>query len=214
MSSTDSPDDDHAFFQAIEERFIHLRGAPLLLSPADWQLARKWRQEGIPLTLVLQALEDVFAARTARGATSKVQGLRYCQSAVESLWAEQRELRASGDRRRPKTIDVPARLAQIAAQLETNKRVPTDLAPRVLALQGGPEEVEAALARLDAAMIETAADSLAATERQALERTVEESLTRLQGRIEPAETTVTRERLRHEGLRRRLDLPILSLFES
>ncbi|HQN38153.1 MAG TPA: hypothetical protein PLQ31_01300, partial [Thermoanaerobaculia bacterium] len=46
--------EDHAFFQAIEERFVALRGAATLLSPADWQLARAWHRAGIPLAAVLE----------------------------------------------------------------------------------------------------------------------------------------------------------------
>ena len=43
---------DQAYFQAIEETFVRLRGAPLLLSPADWQVARRWHRDGVPLPLV------------------------------------------------------------------------------------------------------------------------------------------------------------------
>ena len=85
MSSTASAVDDHEFFQAIEACFIRLRGAPLLLSPADWQLAKHWRQRGIPLDLVLETLEEVFAARRARNAKGKVQDFCHLCS-VESCW--------------------------------------------------------------------------------------------------------------------------------
>src|SRR5436309_13032449 len=88
----------HAYFQAIEEVFVALRGAPLLLSPTDWQIARRWHREGIPLGLIRQALEAVFAKRQERGAKGRISSLRYCAPAVEAAWAERRELAAPGGR--------------------------------------------------------------------------------------------------------------------
>ena len=47
---------------------MRLRGAPLLLSPADFQVAARWQRDGVPLGLVLATLEEVFAKRRERGA--------------------------------------------------------------------------------------------------------------------------------------------------
>src|SRR5436305_902597 len=93
----------HAYFQAIEEIFVALRGAPLLLSPADWQVARRWHGEGVPLDVVRSTLEEVFAKRKERGAKGRLSSLRYCAPAVEAAWADLRELSA------------PARRAEAAA---------------------------------------------------------------------------------------------------
>ena len=54
------PDASDEYFRAIEEAFIRLRGAPLLLSPADWQTAKSWHEERIPLELVGRVMEEVF----------------------------------------------------------------------------------------------------------------------------------------------------------
>src|SRR5437763_16109793 len=93
-SAPEAEDSDHAYFQAIEEIFVELRGAPLLLSPADWQVARRWQREGIPLDLVRSTLEEVFAKRKERGAKGKISSLRYCAPAVEAAWADLRALTA------------------------------------------------------------------------------------------------------------------------
>ena len=62
MSGTDSGDlPGDEYFRAIETAFIGLRGAPLLLSPTDWQTAREWYRQGIPLEVVCDVLESVFA---------------------------------------------------------------------------------------------------------------------------------------------------------
>src|SRR4029077_879820 len=99
MSATaDESDSDHAYFQAVEEIFVELRGAPLLLSPADYRVAQRWHREGVPLDLLRRTLEEVFAKRQERGAKGKVNSLRYCAPAVEAAWSDLRELTAPGQR--------------------------------------------------------------------------------------------------------------------
>ena len=56
-------DTDFGYFQTLEEAFIRLRGAPLLLSPADWQMAKEWRQRGIPVELIERVLGEVLEER-------------------------------------------------------------------------------------------------------------------------------------------------------
>jgi len=214
MSSTDSSADDHAYFQAIEDCFIRLRGAPLLLSPSDWQLARHWHRQGIPLGLVLETLEQVFASRQARGAKGKVQGLRYCASAVEKAWLERSELVATGERQVVEPIDITERLGRLSAALNTCQAVPRDLADRVTALGGTPEAVEATLASLDREMMEMAVASLDGTSIEEIRGSVEGSLAKLHSRLSESEALRVRERLFREGVRRRLSLPVLSLFAT
>ena len=214
MSSTDSAADDHAYFQAIESSFIRLRGAPLLLSPADWQLAREWHRQAIPLQLVLETLEEVFASRQARGAKGKVQGLRYCAPAVEKAWLERAELGATGERHVPSPIDVPARLRRLSEILIDSGSAANELAERVINLEGTPEVVEAALAQLDREMIETAANELGESSLAEIERSIEESMNDLRSRLEQSEASRMSRRLLREGIRRRLDLPVLSLFAA
>src|SRR5262249_60194670 len=98
MNKTEVEEPPHAYFQAIEEIFVELRGAPLLLSPADWQVARRWHREGVPLDLVRGSLEEVFAKRKERGAKGKISSLRCCAPAVAAAWAGLRELAAPGPR--------------------------------------------------------------------------------------------------------------------
>src|SRR3954452_25306063 len=136
MSATaDGPDPDHAYFQAVEEIFVELRGSPLLLSPTDWQVARRWHQEGIPLDLVRRTLEEVFAKRRERGAKGKISSLRYCAPAVEAAWGDLRELTAPGHRVEAPASEVAPRVAALAAALPQD----LDLAARIAALAGDPQ---------------------------------------------------------------------------
>lgn len=201
----------HRYFQAIEEVFVRLRGAPLLLSPADWQVARRWHGEGIPLEVVVKALEEVFARRRERQAKGKIQSLRYCAPAVEQAWAEIRELTAAGHAAAAPPLDTAGRLAALAAALPAELPGRGDLARRIQALTGSTEAVEEALAALDTEILEGLEAGLEDRRRE-LEAATEAALRPVAGRLPAAELEAARGRLRRQLLRRQVGLPVLSLF--
>jgi hypothetical protein len=203
-------DGDHTYFQAIEEIFVHLRGAPLLLSPADWQVASRWHREGVPLDLVRMSLEEVFAKRKERGAKGRINSLRYCAPAIEAAWAERRELTAPGERSEVIPLDVSGRLQRLAAALPSS--VPPDLVQKILTLEGNAPSVEAALSALDQDLLAAASSGLDAELRHDIDAAVEKTLAVLASRIPATELERSRERLTHQVLRQRLGLPVLSLF--
>jgi hypothetical protein len=202
-------DSDHAYFQAIEEIFVELRGSPLLLSPADWQVARRWRQEGVPLDLVRSTLEEVFARRKERKAKGKISSLRYCAPAVEAAWADLRELTAPGHRVPAPDFEVAPRLAALAAALPAGFSA---LAERIVSLAGEPQEVEERLSALDREMVDRAVEGLSGEERSGIDAAVEKTLASLRGRLPARELESSRDRLVRQVLRRKLALPVLSLF--
>lgn len=77
------------YFSEIEETFVRRRGKNLLLSPLDWALIEAWKERGVPLHVVLRALENVFEAADKRSAPQKrsIKSLLYCRDEVESLYA-------------------------------------------------------------------------------------------------------------------------------
>jgi hypothetical protein len=211
--TAESPEDsDHAYFQAIEAIFVELRGAPLLLSPADWQVARRWHREGVPLDLVRRTLEEVFARRKERGAKGKISSLRYCAPAVEAAWADLRELTAPAHRAVAPDFEVAPRLAALAAALPAGLPGREDLAARLAALGGDPQEVEDRLSALDREMLDQAGGGLDGEQRREIDAAVEKTLTSLGGRLPEEELEISRERLARQTLRRKLGLPVLSLF--
>jgi hypothetical protein len=111
---------DQAYFLAVEDIFVRLRGAPLLLSPADWQAARRWHRQGVPLEVVREALEEVFARRRERGAKGRISSLRYCGPAVEAAWERHSDLAAHGERAPAEAFDAAGRLRRLAAALPPN----------------------------------------------------------------------------------------------
>lgn len=216
MSEGGEPDDgDHAYFQAIEEIFVQLRGAPLLLSPADWQVARRWHREGVPLELVRRALEEVFAKRRERGTKGRISSLRYCAPAVEAAWHELRELTAPGERVEAPALDLSSRLTALAAALPPEVPDRDGLAGRIRALAslgGGAPAVEESLAALDLELLEVAGTALDAVARAEVDGAVAATLASLGSRLPAAELDRSRERLTRQILRQRLRLPVLSLF--
>jgi hypothetical protein len=203
---------DQAYFQAIEETFVRLRGAPLLLSPADWQVARRWHRDGVPLPLVQRVLEEVFARRRERGAKGRINSLRYCKPAVEATWTEVQQLTAPGHRTDAEPLDVAPRLAALADSLPEELPGRAELASRILGLAGESEAVEGALAELDRELLERATAGLDDGARTELDAAVESTLATLAARLPPEDLASARERLRRQLLRRRVGLPVLSLF--
>jgi hypothetical protein len=207
--------DERSYFRVIEDHFIRLRGAPLLLSPTDFQVARQWRREGIPVELVMRAIDEVFERRAERGTQTPVQSLRYCASAVEAAWHESSKMEQAGRRETAEPLDTRARLAALAASIPERlegARAVRDAVEGLAESGGAAEEVEASLAALDGQLMTVALDSLDNQSRAALEGRVERGINALGGRLTAEETEVARQRLREQALRRELELPLLSLF--
>lgn len=203
---------DQAYFQAIEETFVRLRGAPLLLSPADWQVARRWHRDGVPLPLVQRVLEEVFARRRERGAKGRINSLRYCKPAVEAAWEEVQQLTAPGRRTDAEPLEVAPRLAALAAALPAGIPGREELAGRLRGLEGESEGIEAALSELDRELLQAAAAGLDENASAELETAVDSTLANLAARLPPEDLAGARDRLRRQFLRQRLGLPVLSLF--
>lgn len=204
--------EDQKYFHAIEDLFIRLRGAPLLLSPEDWQVAKRWRQEGIPLTLVEKTLEEVFEKRRERKAKGPVQSLRYVKRPVEDAWEEIRELTAPGATEEAPAFDLPSRLEALAGALPDDLPDRTDWAERIAGLEGPVQEVEERLAALDRELLAEARQTLPAADRDEIAAEVEESLSALAPRLTPEQTERSRRELTRRLERARLGLPILTLF--
>jgi hypothetical protein len=202
-----------AYFDELERMLVELRGAPIILPPADWPIAKRWYQEGIPLELVRQTMESVFAKVRERKAKGRgVSSLRYCAPAVEAAWAELRELLAPGERTEAPALDLAARLENLAVALPDTLSGREALRGSLRALGGDPQTIEESLAKLDREMVDGALRSLDGDGRSEVDAAVERTLGALAGRLPADEIERSRERLLTQVLRRRLGLPVLSLF--
>src|SRR5436305_828386 len=102
------PDD---YFLEIESHFALRRGTPFILSAKDWVLMKKWAEDGIPLPVVIEAIDSVFEKTAER--KKVVNSLSYCRHAVKELWEERKELQIGASTTVPEegSADMLARLA-------------------------------------------------------------------------------------------------------
>jgi hypothetical protein len=86
------------YFTEIEEEFVRRRGKHMLISALDWALVESWKNAGIPLHIVLRAINQAFDAYDARAQKHrKVNSIFYCQQQVESTYAEHRLAQVGGE---------------------------------------------------------------------------------------------------------------------
>jgi hypothetical protein len=85
------------YFTEVEEEFVRRRGKPLTISPLDWALVESWKDAGIPLHIVLRAINRSFDAYDARPRQfRRVNTIFYCQQEVEASFAEYRLAQVGG----------------------------------------------------------------------------------------------------------------------
>jgi hypothetical protein len=206
---------DLEYFQAIELAFILQRGAPLLLSPSDYQVIKAWHRDGVPLELVLRELEEFFDRRRLREDARLVRSLRQCRPKIDAAWRNLQELTAPGARAAgTEPLAVEPRLAALARAL------PEDLPGRealgeeiaALAALADPRRIEERLAELEDEVVEALLSALAGPERSAVEAEVDRTLASLAGRVAGEEAARARDRLLRQRVRRQTGLPTLSLF--
>jgi hypothetical protein len=205
--------DEQAYFRRIEEVFVGLRGAPLLLSPKDWQLVRGWYTQGVPLDLIVRTLEVQFEARRERGSSNTVSSLRYFQRAIDKVWDEVRQLTQDvAQRREVEPLSLEGRLQELAERLPDDLVDVEEWRRRICALEGTSDVVESALEDLDdelLASLRQRLDDTAATEMGELVAT---RLQKLKTRLPDDQLESARQRLFDRALRERFEVPVLSLF--
>ena len=205
-------DSESHYSEAIEKAFVRLRGSPLLLSPADSLVIRRWHDEGVPLGLIVATLEEVFAKRRERGAKGRINGIRYCAQAVDAAWAEVRELQGPPRRAAVSETPLEERLQALADALPEGLAARAAWRGRLLALAGPAEAVEGSLRALDDELLAAADAVLSPEARERLEGEVAAILTGLRDRFPDSDLAALRSQLRRQRLRRNAGLPVLTLF--
>jgi hypothetical protein len=132
------------YFTEIEDAFVRRRGKHLFLSPMDWALMETWKQQGIPLHIVLRGVERSFDSFEARPRKRTIKSLLYCQEEVEAQYAEWIDARVGSST--PATeIDSDKTPFSVAAITEHLKRSRSSLS--ALANLRGEDDLSEALAR-------------------------------------------------------------------
>jgi hypothetical protein len=178
------------YFTEIEDAFVRRRGKHLFLSPMDWALMETWKQQGIPLHIVLRGVEKSFDSFESRPRKRTVKSLLYCQEEVEAQYAEWMDARvgasANSDGAESDSDKTPFSFAAVSEHLERSRSELSELANS--RRQGGEDDLSEALTRAAALLgdIETDFASGATLDT----RKLEDSLTGLERMLNDSMLTV------------------------
>jgi hypothetical protein len=204
------------YFTEIEQFYQTRRETFTLLSTLDWVLIENWKDQGVPLDLVLKGIDRAFSR-----ARRRINSLAYCIKAIEEVIEEQKDTR----------VDRPE--LPVISKDETNKYL-TELATKVDALSNiFPEfaskiaEVATSVRAVDTGNFREAEQILSALEdrlisilRIAVEESVLLEIRRdVESELGPFRSTMTTDQLamlEQQLLKRKLleryNVPRLSLF--
>jgi len=230
------PAADEAYFRGIEAHFCRLRGRHLFVSPLDVALVDAWWDAGVPLAVVMRALDQVFERRRAAGSSRPVGSLSYCRHAVEEAFEEWKESRLGARRL---TSTAAEREAALVPQAAAFLRARQAALQRAAAAAPGESADRLARAAIEvgalAAGLEGAAPAVLTETEQTLEGIEDRLLDDLGAGLETEARESLRERCRLEveplrgrltarayeatlasrwraALRERFELPRLSLY--
>jgi hypothetical protein len=225
------------YCRAIEEAFVRRRGAAMLLSPRDWSLMLEWKEAGIPLRLVLQAIDNIFDSFERRApAGRRINSLSYCRQEVLALNDLYRMLHAS-EAGRPRSEDDPGAAAgrhlgrlgrRVRMAMATASEAGRDRLVACLARIGAelkrlrreikegvadPQRLEERLREFDEDLLAVACETLPAAELSALRSAADLALREAGDRMSPAARERTRRTALAALVRQATGLPRLTLFD-
>jgi hypothetical protein len=173
------------YYTEIEDAFVRRRGKHLFLSPMDWALMETWKEQGIPLHIVLRGVERSFDSWEAKPRKRSVKSLLYCQEEVEAQFAEWLEARvgsaaSSSEETREVENDAAKMPFSFAAVREHLKRCRSSLAEAAdtRRRQASEDDLSEGLARAAALLEEIENDFVSSSTFDA--RKLEDSLTGLE----------------------------------
>lgn len=108
---------DPDYFLEIESHFAARRGTPFIFSAKDWALMKSWADGGVPLSVVIEAIDRCFEKRAESKRRSTISSLTYCRHAVNELWEERKDLLVGAEGSVPEA-DSSQLLARLAAALD------------------------------------------------------------------------------------------------
>lgn len=107
------------YFTEIEDTFVRRRGTHLLLSPIDWAMIEGWQDRGIPLHIVIRAIESVFDGYDKNPRPRSIKGLLYCREEVEAQFLEWTTMQAGKPKEGRNEGSIEFSPEQIGKHIET-----------------------------------------------------------------------------------------------
>ena len=193
------------YFLEIEAHFAFRRNTPFILSAKDWALMRKWHEEGVPLPVVIEAIDSVFEKNETSGRRKVISSLSYCRHAVKELWDERRDMYVGGSDVTPEASP-EARLEALAQRLSE----PFASRVRALSRERSVPKIEEQLMEIERELIETLIAS-SMDEVDSLRRDIAASLGDT-SKLDPKIRARTEEANLRRLIREKFDLPRLTLF--
>jgi hypothetical protein len=82
------------YLSAVSDVFLQRRGSTLHLSPLDWTVIEKWQTDGIPLFIVVRAVNDVFdkIEMKPKQLQPQIKSIAYCAEEIVSAFENWLEL--------------------------------------------------------------------------------------------------------------------------
>ncbi|HVR38038.1 MAG TPA: hypothetical protein VMU84_03020 [Thermoanaerobaculia bacterium] len=194
----ESPD----YFLEIEAHFAARRGTPFILSAKDWALMSEWSEKGIPLAIVIEAIDFAFDKAEGR---KTINGLSYCKHAVKDLWKERRELLV-GEHASTPEADFAQQLTVLADALGAFPDIAAQV--RALGSEKSVPRIEERLIELESELITHAIATLPEEEVTA----IRSEITRHLGGLDARTRARTEDANLRRAVRERFGLPRLTLF--
>ncbi len=193
------------FARAIERRWARCLDRPVVLSPRDWARITDWHARGIPLQLVLEAIDAAFEPRR-RGRAARPRALSYLAPSVEESFQVLIDgRRATGAARSARAL-VPLDAWRKRRESEPAGSALAELLERLVRAAESGRAADSIDAALDDSIVAAASADLV----HEAERAAERDRARLRGRVPDPELERARSSAVASWLRKRLGLPRLS----
>ena len=194
------------YFLEIESHFAMRRGTPFILSAKDWTLMKSWFDEGVPLAIVIEAIDSVFEKNEASGRRKVISSLSYCKHAVKELWRDRKDLYAGSSEAAPEE-NVAGLIEALASDVDPVS-AETAVEIRALVAEKSVPRIEERLIEIERDLFARLLASLPDDERHAIEQSPGSMIADIDEK--------TRQRTLEANLRRRMrekfGLPRLTLF--
>jgi len=196
------------YFLEIESHFALRRNTPFILSAKDWALMQQWHTDGVPLPVVIEAIDTVFEKNETSGRRKTISSLSYCKHAVKDLWSERKELYVGDAAVTPEAA--PEVLLATLAELVSPHDTETADAIRALVREQSVPKIEERLLELEAALIEKLSAALPDGELAAMKDSIARALggSKLDEKTKARTVAANLRRM----VRDRFGLPRLTLF--
>jgi hypothetical protein len=204
------------YFTEIEQYYQTRRESFTLLSTLDWVLIETWKDQGLPLEIVLRGMDRAFSK-----AKRRISSLAYCAGAVAEVAEEHKDLKTE-EPAPPEfaTDEVRAYLGRLAAGIRRLETSFPDFGETIGSLARSVSELDCSRVRDSESALNALEDKLLAiisvaapdTTLVEVRQNVRSELDRFRSRMKVEQLSMLEQQLWKRKLMERFEVPRLSLF--